>query len=571
MDPAWASCDSDPYGGHFAFVFDPPRALSPRTAKVPSPTTILDTRPSASPVPLLSSPGPAQTLSPPSSSPTVDPPGKGPLGSGGDPSSGNPSNGSPSNGSPNNGNPSNGSPSNDSPGAGDPEKGGSGPANPNEETPAQLSALRQALGLAPSANPQPRPAAQSNEATQPEADPKASASAPANSPANSGGSSGAGSGISDSGGHNSGDPKVNDSNNGGSSGSDQSSLKALVDGQSPATAPSFTIPILVGPNLLGTVVNSGSVVIGGATIEAGATAAQVSNHQVSLGAEASNIVIDGQSHVLPSPNPQDIHTYPPPPASIFTVGGQIISLSSENIIVAGSTLKANDPAFTVPGKVVSLDSSALNIGTSSKALILPTPPTAAPRVITAAGQLATILSNGAAIAGATLTSNGPAITVSGTPLSLGASALIVGTSTIPLPTLPPASALTVAGDVVTPILNGVVIAGTTLTPDAPQVTIAGTPVSLGASGLLVGTSTIPYQSIGSSSSGGAIDGFVFSGINGGFATPAVSGVGKGNGAQAETFIGGEWAKGWVEQSGDNDRIDGGICVAAVRCTLVEVA
>jgi len=337
-------------------------------------------------------------------------------------------------------------------------------------------------------------------------------------------------------------------------------------------------------------------VIGGSTIEAGATAVQVSNHQVSLGPGASNIVVDGLSHVLPAPNSQSIYTKTPKPASIFTIGNQAITLSSNNIIAAGSTLGANGPAFTIAGTVVSLDSSMLHIGTSSIALIVPPPPTAAPGMITVAGQPATILPNGLAIAGTTLTLNAPAITVSGTPISYGpgglligtsklslptlspasvftaagqvgtvlsngvfiagttlipnapaitvsgtlislrASGLVVGTSTVTLPTLSPASVFTAAGQPVTVLSNVVVIAGTTLKPNAPGVTIAGTPVSLGANGLVFGMSTIAYQSISSTSVGG-IGGLVFSGMNGGVETPAASGAGTANGTQAAKFTG----------------------------------
>lgn len=523
MDPAWARCDSDPYGGHFAFVFDFPRALTPATAMVPAPTKSPATQPSPSPAPLPLPPGPAQTA-PPSSSPIAKPPGNGPGNAGGDPNSGKLGSGSPSNGSPSNGNgspgngnsghgspsngngspssgesgnPGNGSPSNGRPGAGDPGKGGftdnNSPINPNNETPAQVSALHQDLGPALSPDAQPPSAAQSNDATQPGEDPKGNASPPANSPATNGGSYGPGSGSSSSGGQNSGDPKVNDPSRGGSDDPNQPSPKAPVGGQPPATPPSFTIVNPVGPNLLGTVINPGSVLIGGVTIGAGATAVQVSNHQISLDPGASNIVVDGKSHSLPSPNPQRVYTYTPVPTSLFTIGNQAITLSSKILIAAGSTLgTANGPAFTIAGTVVPLDSSVLRIGTSSITLVVPPPPTAAPRMILVADQPATILLNGVAIAGITLTPNAPAITVSGTPISLGASSLIIGTSTIP--------------------------------------------VSLGVNGLVVGTSTIAYQNIGSTTAGG-IGGLVFSGMNGGFATPAANGAGIANGTQVETFRG----------------------------------
>ena len=49
-------------------------------------------------------------------------------------------------------------------------------------------------------------------------------------------------------------------------------------------------------------------------------------------------------------------------------------------------------------------------------------------------------------------------------------------------------------------------------------------MALESSGLLIGTSTIPYQDITALSSALALGDFILSGLNGGFAAPAMTGV-----------------------------------------------
>lgn len=178
----------------------------------------------------------------------------------------------------------------------------------------------------------------------------------------------------------------------------------------------------------------------------------------------------------------------PTPTSLFTIGSQTFTLSSDKLLGAGSTLNANDPAFTIDGTVVSLSLSTLRIGSS-----IVTPVTPAP-VITAAGQPFTLLSNGVAIAGTTLTTNAQAITIAGTRISLGSQGLIVGTSTLPLPSPTPAQVIAIAGQAATLFSNGLIIAGTTLTSNARGITVSGTPISVGPLGVVAGTLTIPLTS-----------------------------------------------------------------------------
>ena len=199
----------------------------------------------------------------------------------------------------------------------------------------------------------------------------------------------------------------------------------------------------------------------------------------------------------------------PTPSSVFTIGTQPFTLISNNFVAGSQTIKANDPGVNIDGTIVSLGQSKLQIGTSTIDMTSAYSSPVAP-VITAAGRLATLLSKGVAIAGAILTINAPAITAQGTPISLGPNGLVIGSSTIPLPSPPPKSIITIAGQpytisqapdgLLTLFSNGAAVAGATLTSNEPAITIAGTRISLGASGLVVGSSTIPPSSPPSTSS-----------------------------------------------------------------------
>ena len=101
--------------------------------------------------------------------------------------------------------------------------------------------------------------------------------------------------------------------------------------------------------------------------------------------------------------------------------------------------------------------------------------------------------------------------------------LIIGTSTLPLL---PVSMVTIAGHAypVFKISNGLVVGGSTLHTGQPAITISGIPVALEGPGLVIGTSTVPYQDIIASPSALALGNLILSGLNGGFAAPSMTGV-----------------------------------------------
>ncbi len=103
-----------------------------------------------------------------------------------------------------------------------------------------------------------------------------------------------------------------------------------------------------------------------------------------------------------------------------------------------------------------------------------------------------VASNGdLVVAGLTLSHGASGATIAGTVISLGANGLIIGTSTFAVPT--PASTLTlplIGGQKVSVGSKGdVVIAGTTILPGKARVIVLGTSVSLGSNGLVIGAST----------------------------------------------------------------------------------
>ena len=82
-----------------------------------------------------------------------------------------------------------------------------------------------------------------------------------------------------------------------------------------------------------------------------------------------------------------------------------------------------------------------------------------------------------------------------------------------------------------------IVAGQTLQIGQPTVTIDGTAVALESAGLVVGTSTIPFEtSLGSSPTSGGLGGLILSGLNGGVVAATGTGLAGTNGTVP--FIGG---------------------------------
>lgn len=238
--------------------------------------------------------------------------------------------------------------------------------------------------------------------------------------------------------------------------------------------------------------------IAGATLTPGTPRITIQGTPVAVG--SSGLIIGTSTIPLPTVLAEQVL---PPSAGSHgptTIMGQAAQSVSNGISIAGVTLAPGAPPVTISGTPVFVGSSGLVIGSSTVLLAAVFPkqitsdaPSYQPTTIN--GERAQFLSNGGiSIAGTTLTAGASAITISGTPISVGWSNFIIGSSTVPLAAAfkPVYQPTTINGQEAQLLPNGVSIAGTTLTPGAPAITISGTPISIGPSGLAVGTeSPIP--------------------------------------------------------------------------------
>lgn len=173
--------------------------------------------------------------------------------------------------------------------------------------------------------------------------------------------------------------------------------------------------------------------------------------------------------------------------SLFTVGSVTFTANPTAFAVGRTTVTAGGPDMTLANTLISLDPlGSLVVGSSTIALQTP-----APAILTKDGQTATFQDlSQVAFAGKTLTGGGLGISVSGTPISVGPSGLAIGSNIIP----PPVSSLSV---ITTDGLkftfaqqSQIAVDGTTLSIGGPGLTASGTPVSVGSGGLIIGSDTI---------------------------------------------------------------------------------
>lgn len=447
-DPAWTTCIPP----RLQPMFDPPRTLVPAAAMAPIPTSASHQPVAAVPASIVDPPRASKT--PPPSKPESVP------GSGNDPSGKDPPSQDP---------PKNGLHSGDPP-----LLSASASNHPVDDPPASDPPANKPLESGPSTRD---PAASNPSANNPPIG-KPPANVPMrNDPAN--GPSGNGSPIQDP--QNSVKPAQNPSKD-----------------RSQYPSPSFAIPIPEGPTLPGIVINPSSVVVAGSTIRSGASAVQSKDHQVSLDPGAPNVIVDGQAHASSTTSPlpvawgnsvpalTDLFTTPyghniqaAPNPGVISVDGQSITGGANSVTIA-----------SIPSAPHSNEDLALGISTIRGSL---PPSTTSPQVFTAAGQAATVLPNGVAVAGTTIIPNAPAVVVAGTSYSLGTNGLIVGTSTMTYPTPAPSAIIIATGKATTPLANDhVIMSGSS--SYAPGMTIGETPVSLGTNSLAVGTSTLALPS-----------------------------------------------------------------------------
>jgi len=256
----------------------------------------------------------------------------------------------------------------------------------------------------------------------------------------------------------------------------------------PAPSPVFvgSQSVVLGPN--------GGIIIGSSTIAPGAQAT-IAGKVVSVG--SSSMVIDGTTYSLPT-SPGAVLQQAPNFAQNLA-SGITVTLANGAIITPGGA------PVTISGSVIAIPSGGTGLIVNGKTVPLPTN-----SVFTIAGQTFTAAPTGFAVAGQSLSPGGSAITLSGTVLSLGPSGLQIGSSTIPLSS-PQPSVFTIASQTFTASPSGFTIGSQTLLPGGPALTLSGTIISLGPSGLQIGTSTVPLTPTASASASSGLGGLIMGG------------------------------------------------------------
>ncbi len=150
-----------------------------------------------------------------------------------------------------------------------------------------------------------------------------------------------------------------------------------------------------------------SVTIGGTVVSLGRSALLIGTKTIQLGFDIQTI-----------------------PTTAINVAGQPVKLLPHRIAIAGSTLTANAPVITLAGTPVSFGGNRLIVGTSTVSLRSPFPTSIL--TVGGQTYTFSRIANGVSIAGKTLQVGQPAVTISGIPIALESSGLVInGTSTIP--------------------------------------------------------------------------------------------------------------------------------------------
>ena len=121
--------------------------------------------------------------------------------------------------------------------------------------------------------------------------------------------------------------------------------------------------ITVGDQIMS--VGSSAVIINGKTLKPADPGITVDGTLVSLGSSILVIGSHTQNLILPRPTLTASSSY-------ITVGGETIAVAATGIVVSGHTMTPGGPAVTADGKLVSLGSSILVIGTQTVSFTLPT-------------------------------------------------------------------------------------------------------------------------------------------------------------------------------------------------------
>ena len=277
-----------------------------------------------------------------------------------------------------------------------------------------------------------------------------------------------------------------------------SSGNLVIGGNTGSTPPL----VITTDGIAATFAPNSQVAVDGNTLSVGGPGMTVSGkHSIeSISVGASGLVIGSNTIAIPTPASAGMAT------SVLTTDGVAVTIApNSQVAVDGSTLSVGGPGVVVSGKPVSVGSAGLIIGTNTIAIPTPASPLhgSASSVVTTDGQVITFLPSGrVAVGGQTLSNGGQAARLEGgVAASVGTAGLVVGGSdTIPLPAITPVakqSVLTTDGETITFLPGGqVAVDGQTLSI-GEQATKAngGLPMSVGSSGLVIGSDTISIPTL----------------------------------------------------------------------------
>ena len=274
-------------------------------------------------------------------------------------------------------------------------------------------------------------------------------------------------------------------------------------GNSPVTNPPGTAvnnpvvvaspsPVVVAGNTAAPASNGG-VVIASSTYSPGSQAT-VGGQVISVG--TNNIVQGGTTqnvHAQTEPTPvlvggNSIESAPSggvviasstyEPGVVAQVAGTPISVGSSNIVVASSTHIIPSVAAVVPPAPV-----------TSQAVLIPTP-------VLVGGNSVANAPGGGVVIGSSTYQPGVQAQISGTPISVGTDNIAVDSSTYALPSAPSATPVLIGGSPIAKASSGgVVIAGSTYQPGVVA-QVAGTPISVGTDNLVINSQTVGLPNAG---------------------------------------------------------------------------
>ena len=235
-------------------------------------------------------------------------------------------------------------------------------------------------------------------------------------------------------------------------------------------------------------VGPSTAVFGSHTLTIGSASANIGGTPASLGPSEFAV---GSSKFALSP------TAPSYQLPHVVVGNKMPSSDPAMFLVDGQTLSRGGSAVTVSNTKLSFGSAGLHIGTSFVPIesLLPQPladeqsDVGSKQIFNIAGNTFTPNPIAFPVAGTTVVQGSQAVTIANTPVSFGPSGLQIGGSIIPNESLLPKSGPEVQSPELEPLVFSV--AGTRISQGGPGITISGTSISFGSLGLVVGTKTMP--------------------------------------------------------------------------------